>query len=361
VLNYNKNADLQNPGTFADLQNITSVAQGKSDLGLVDRVDDQKPLTTNYNFTISQRLPGATLFEIAYVGSHSEHLGGVGTAQGGYNININAVPIGGLFVTDPQNPAGGYDAYRPFPNYGNINIGQFIGYSNYNSLQLSLSRSQGRWNYQFNYTWSKTLGLTGPNDPYNINNNYGTTTADRTHIFNAAYSVEIGNPVKSNKVVNGLANGWQISGITQIQSGVDLAANQGNFGLDQTNRRTILGTDQENLFPVLACNPTANLGTNQFANGACFAPPTQVGVNGPIRIPAIRGPWFFNSDLSAFKNFTISESKRLQFRFSAYNFLNHPIRSFTGGNELTLGSPNFGYAPNKFGRRIIQLAAKFYF
>ncbi len=365
VLTYNQNADLQNPGTFQDLQNVTSVAQGRSGLGLVDRHDDQKPLTTNYNFTISQRVGGSTLFELAYVGSHSEHLGGTGTAQGGYNVNINAVPVGGLFVTDPANPAGGYDNYRPFPNYQDINIGQFIGYSNYNSLMATASRTRGRYSYQVNYTWSKTLGLNAPNstvpDIYNIDNNYGIAASDRTHIFNAAYSVELGNPVNGHAILKGLANGWQISGITQLQSGIDLAANQGNFGLDQTDRRTILGTDQMNLFPVLTCDPAANLGKNQYINGACFAAPTQPGANGPIRIPAVRGPWFVNSDLSGFKNFRITESKKLQFRFSAYNFLNHPIRSFTGGNELTLGSSAFGFAPNKYGHRIISLAAKFYF
>jgi hypothetical protein len=101
-------------------------------------------------------------------------------------------------------------------------------------------------------------------------------------------------------------------------------------------------------------------------------------VNGPIVLPEIFGPWFFNSDLSMFKNFQMSESKKLQFRFSAYNFLNHPIWSFTGtgvGSNSTYldfapstsgGLPvntnaAFGYAPIKLGNRIVQLAVKFYF
>ena len=86
-------------------------------------------------------------------------------------------------------------------------------------------------------------------------------------------------------------------------------------------------------------------------------------------LPAIYGPSFFNSDLGLFKNFQISESKKLQFRINAYNFLNHPLWSFNG-NNLTLGfnaatgavnTPNFGTVLTKQGNRIVQLAVKFYF
>jgi hypothetical protein len=90
-------------------------------------------------------------------------------------------------------------------------------------------------------------------------------------------------------------------------------------------------------------------------------------------MPEYFGPWFFNSDLSLFKNWQISESRKLQFRFSAYNFLNHPVWSFSstgpGANSGYLnfgpGDTNtntaFGYTPIKLGNRIVQLALKYYF
>ena len=68
---------------------------------------------------------------------------------------------------------------------------------------------------------------------------------------------------------------------------------------------------------------------------ACFAAPTTVGQNGPIFLPVAYGPGYFNSDLGMFKNFQITESKRLQFRVQAYNFLNHPLWSFNGTDNLT--------------------------
>ena len=57
--------------------------------------------------------------------------------------------------------------------------------------------------------------------------------------------------------------------------------------------------------------------------------PTQIGQNGPTTLPVVYGPAFFNTDLGLFKNFDLKEGKRLQFRFNGYNFLNHPLWSFS--------------------------------
>jgi hypothetical protein len=98
--------------------------------------------------------------------------------------------------------------------------------------------------------------------------------------------------------------------------------------------------------------------------------PTQLGQNGPTVIPPVYGPAFFNSDLGMFKNFNISESKKLQLRFNAYNFLNHPLWSFYNGTNLgsvgfsaptTISAPNWGTVVDKQGHRVVQVAIKFYF
>ena len=137
----------------------------------------------------------------------------------------------------------------------------------------------------------------------------------------------------------------------------------------------MVGTNAIQLNPVLTCNPASNLKANQYINPSCFANFATPGEQGTYIFPTITGPGFWNHDLSVFKNFLWgnSENKKLQFRFSGYNFLNHPVRTFTSGdNALKLsydqsgklvdnGGVPFGYALNKTGHRIIQGDIKFTF
>ena len=209
---------------------------------------------------------------------------------------------------------------------------------------------------------------------------------DRRHIFNAAYSIELGSPVKGSKVLGGIANGWQFSGITQLQSGQNIAAIQNYFSNDvtintgytinvngvpvQPNSRSVNGTPNLAWRPLWTCNPGQNLGEKQYVNGSCLALPTASGQNGPTVGPAVYGPAFFTSDLGLFKNFQMSESQKIQLRFNAYNFLNHPLSSFIAGSANLkpsfdaagrMNNPVFGLVNEKQGRRLIQLAIKYYF
>ena len=93
-------------------------------------------------------------------------------------------------------------------------------------------------------------------------------------------------------------------------------------------------------------------------------------MNGPTTLPVIYGPAFFNTDLGLFKNFNVKEKMKIQIRANGYNFINHPLWSFSSATNLTLSydgatgkmnNPLFGYATQKQGRRTIQLAVKFIF
>jgi len=348
----------------------------KTALTVADQNDDNVPTTRSWSFTISQRMPGASLFEVSYVGNKS-----INQLNSGFG-GIDLIPLGTLLSTPDPNGAN-VDDFRKYQNYQGITVRRKNLYQTYNGLQTSWTRQRGRTAINLNYTFSKVLGIRGGNqgsvgNQLDLRQNYGPLGYDRTHIFNAAYSVELGNPAHSNAVAKAMANGWQISGITQLSSGANLQAANGNSNFNLAgafpdgsafNNKTIAGTPDVTLQPRVICNPSSNLSDGQFINGACFAPPT-VGHNGDYVFPYIKGPAFFNSDLSLFKNFNFSEFKKLQLRFSAYNFLNHPLRTFTNGDSnLTLNfdaagklvNNRFGYADTKFGHRTLQLAAKFYF
>jgi len=349
--------------------------------GAVDSTDNNQLYTDSWNFTVSRRTPWSSLLEVSYVGNRSRDI----PSSAGAGSNINLVPVGAMLSSknggvDPNSLTA--NNFRPLTTFADLDLATNNLYANYNALQVTWVRSKGRYNINLNYTFGKAMGIVNSSlDQFNLANDYGVQANNRTHIFNAAYSIELGNPAH-NKIEGGFVNGWQLSGITQLQSGVNLTgqANQ-NFSLNLNSYKipgttfnvsnvALLGTPDIQLNPIETCNPGKNLAPQQFINANCFSFPTAVGENGGSVLPPVYGPWFFNSDLGLFKNFQFSESRKLQFRIDGFNFLNHPLWSFYNGENLGLtfngttgavDSPLFGTTTDKQGHRIVQLAIKFYF
>jgi len=285
------------------------------------------------------------------------------------------------------NACGG-DQFRPLLGYSDEYMVTNNGWANYNALQVTWLRTKGRFDINLNYTYGRSMGLVGFMDQFNLANNYGVLPQNRPQIFNAAYHIDLPSPAKS-KLAGEFVNGWQISGITQLESGADLSGFNTNFNMNLQSAEipgttynisslSIMGTPDMQLQPYLTCNPRAGLGKHQFINANCFAAPTTVGENGPIILPPMYGPVFFNWDGGIFKNFKISESKSVEFRINGYNFMNHPLWSFVPGSSNlnvvldpktytttngngALVNPNFGTTTDKEGHRIIQLQFKFIF
>ncbi len=429
--------------------NSTQAQFNASGVTALDPKDDQEPRTQTYSFTLAERLPWHSLLEVAYVGSKSDYLSNynnnfdqindlgmgamfnantcasgynppwasTGTSQCGWLPDCNPALAPG--AKDPGTAGGAnscvnggwpwttgyYDqqvaATRPL-SYGSVKLIDHKMYSNYNSLQVTWNKQAGHMTFLSNYTFGKALGIRGENgaatgDPTILRNNYGTLPNNRTHIFNLAYVYEFPTVHNANRFVKGAANGWQVSGLAQYQTGADLqAAVNSNFNYSafipagttfmgktlaytdstgthpyplQANSSTVLGTPNITLMPTLTCDPRQGLKQNQYINGACFAPFATPGKQGNYIFPTLTGPGFFNTDMSLFKSFTFgqSESRKLQFRFSGYNFVNHPNRTFISGdsglnlnfNSSGVRKPAFGYATNTIGHRIIQGQIKF--
>jgi Carboxypeptidase regulatory-like domain len=370
-------------------------AVGASDYGI--------PETTSYNLTISQQAPWNSLIEVAYVGNKDTQLliGGQSISGSGFTdfINVNKVPLGALFAPDPvtgytspdpqnlgngaNNPGNQEADYRTFGKaYGTntVAVNQHIGYGNYNGLQLSwVKRSEG-FTFNFNYTYSKNLATGLLEDPFVLRNNYGPTAVDRPQVFNSSYAYNFRKVYNGDShIIGGVSNGWTLSGITTLQSGGNLQAlDSPNFGLNITGigAPTYFGTTAAKLIqPVVTCNPVAHLATNQKLNESCFAAPA-VGTNGPSTYPYYKGAAFFDTDLAAYKTFRIKEKQGVQFRISAFNWVNHPLGAFSGGNQLQLNynadlTPNTasnsktqGFLDTKAGghaARILELAVKYNF
>jgi Carboxypeptidase regulatory-like domain len=343
-----------------------------------DYNDYAVPLTYAWNLTVDRQLPWKSLLEVAYVGNSTHHLlmGGQsdGSGIGGSQFpNVNNIPLGGLFKPDPVTSAaapsdpdntGTYNIedYHPYAGcsatgacfgYGtnSVSVHQHIGYSNYNGLQIAWLKQVGHLSFDFNYTWSKSLGIVGSTlDAFNVHGNYGVLSIDRPQVFNASYAYSIGSMYHGGfKPLGGVVNGWTISGITTFQAGGNLQANSSqNLGLsvekqdasgnniESLTSKTYFGTDANSILPVTTCNPKSGLASLQLAKLSCFSAPV-VGQQGNRQVtPYLSGPIYTDSDLTIFKTFAVTERQNVQFRASAFDFMNHSLWGLSGNNLLSL-------------------------
>jgi len=105
-----------------------------------------------------------------------------------------------------------------------------------------------------------------------------------------------------------------------------------------------------------------------FPDGQPGFPDRSVGDGVQHSVPS---PAYVGGDLGIYKNFKVRESQSAQFRFTAFNFLNHPNGQFgltndinlsfaaPGGgntNPVTNGKPGF-----TVGRRVVEIALKYNF
>jgi len=353
--------------------------------------DYRTPNTWTYDVTISQRAPWRSVAEFQYAASKSYDL----MTNGGNNGpgNIDAVPLGAYFTTDPVTGVNQYQQgilpsnfsgntgldWNPYRNYTGIDLIGHGSYSNYNGFIATWQKQSGRMTFTTNYTFSKNLGCrdgqtsNGNSDghaswPYDCAHNYGVLAYDRSQIFNAAYVFNLPNAVKgkggADRLLGGLANGWVLSGITQLQSGPPLQPNGPGNGSNfnaafPTSMQPTdwLGTNAfAGTMPLVTCDPRKGLTLpHQFFNPNCFAPPTN-NQDGTLIWPYIKGPAFFNSDLALYKDFHFKEKDKIEFRASAFNFLNHPLWQFQQGsaqdldlNFQTANASSCGNAPAPCG------------
>jgi len=385
-----------NPGWNFAQYGLPSAAVGLGgNLAALQQGDSRTPYTESYDFIVSQALPWKSTLEVEYSGSQSNDLllSGNG-ANIPYLGNLNKTPPGAYFLPDPvtgvvNDPASAaipYQDYRPYKNYQTMLLVSHGSYQNYNSLMASWNKQSGPVTFMANYTFGKVLGTRDGEsdngatngysaDPWDLRDNYGVLPYDHTQIFNAAYVIHVPFQVHGgDRLLRGVANGWAIAGTTQFQSGAPIQPNTGgNLFLTTTgglNAQMWLGTDSEEILPVLTCNPASNLKPGQYFNPDCFALGPQ-GTNGPAVWPYIKGPAYFNSDLSVHKEFHVGDHP-LELRISAFNFLNHPLPQFTGSDtELKFAAPvagttnsnalTTGYPLYTVGERLVLLTIKYRF
>lgn len=222
------------------------------------------------------------------------------------------------------------------------------GHSNYNGVTVSAQQTVFHgFTGRINYTYSHALDVSSNGGilPYSFNNSlltqinpfnpsagYASGDNDLRHSLNASYVWDL--PVRaSNRLLNRAIGGWTVSGTFFRRSGFPFSVVDGNFisaNSPATKNLTLSGNPVVTVLaqPLAGVSIPASCSSGAAnPNNPCFTTAqfgTPSNFIGSLGRNALRGPGYFNTDLSLRKNFKLGEHREFQIGANAYNVLNHP-------------------------------------
>jgi hypothetical protein len=186
---------------------------------------------------------------------------------------------------------------------------------------------------QASYTHASAFDYNSDYYPYTRSIAYGPNSTVRTDSFTLSHVYElpfgkgqrwISNPSRG---MNYLVGGWALSGSWTASSGLPFTPSYEDCGADEdvgVCRVTRVGN-------ASLSNPSANgwfVTTNKqqlTANGETIGPweRPQAGTIGTVGRNSFVGPGFFDADITAAKDFAVTERIHAQFRADIFNVFNH--------------------------------------
>ncbi len=307
----------------------------------------------NWNLTIERKLGSDWLLRLGYVGTKATHL------MADYDQNA---PIYDFSRTLPQNQ-GTIDARRPRAKYQRI-MTLFTGMNQiYNSLQTSLNKRYSRgFSVLTSYTWSKNIDYNSRNNnvldniipnPFNFFHTRGVADNDHPHRLVTSFVWDLPGKSLGSKAAAAILGGWQMSGIVTLQSGRP-------FGLASSGDRAAgAGSPYPDLVGNLFLPSDRTRGekiARYFDTTAVVQPAP--GTYGTLGRNILRGPAFYNTDLSVSRSIPLGfrEGARLNFRTEFFNVFNRPQ---LGIPDRSVGGSAFGRITTvDSGPRILQFGLK---
>lgn len=343
---FNSSVNLEN-GNLANPTGGTTSAQ--TVLGGIGAIatDLQPSYVMNFSLGIQRELPFGLFGEISYVGNLGRHLL--------RSPNINQVPlsVAAANFALPTAQRAVDNALRPYKGFSDINYFTSDTNSNYNSLQLYVTKRKGNFRYTGSYTWSKTLTDASnadddAEDPFDRKFLYGPASFDRRHIFVSTYTYRLPFFNKSRGLAGKLLSGYELSGITRFQSGpfltvIGAASTGGSRRVDYIGGDVLVSKDER--------------GPDNWINPAAFAvaPPDRRGTAAVGIVPAA-GLQVWNFSLR--KRTSINERFTLRFQADIFNAFNRA--NFTSLSP-TLTAVDFGQYDSTGQPRQIQFGIKLEF
>jgi len=286
--------------------------------GLANDPHRRTPYSEQYELNIQRQLTANMVIEVGYLGTQGHRLERLIS----YNLPAPA-------------PTGSVTSRSPAPEFGNIQYLAGVVNSNYNSLSAKVTRRMsGGLTFLSGYTFGKSIDdgsgirVLGtdqlkPQDGTCVSCERGFSIFDTRHRFvnSVLYDLPFGKGRKyvNRGVAGGILGNWEVSSIWTVSTGfpLNIAA-----GADRSN--TGHGYDRPNGVPGASLSlDSSRRSTGEWFNIQAVAL-QPLGTYGNLSRNPLIGPGIFNVDFSTLKNFQFTERKSLQFRFEAFNFLNHP-------------------------------------
>lgn len=320
------------------------------DISVWDR-NPKTPESYQWNLGVEQQFPSNTVFNISYVADRGLHLTNIFQLN---QLNSSYLSLGTALTSQVANPFQPFvsigtlsntkvaeqQLLLPYPQFNSVaDINSTWGKSNYQAMQVTVNkRTTHGISFLIAYTWSKWMSnvpneeaqigsanVSSVQDYSNLKAEYSLSETDQPQnlVANTVVRLPFGRGAHFLNNVHGLSDklvsGWNASAIVLVQSGYPLALIASTPGLG--NRpNVVLGVD-----PTLPSNRSNSQKAQEWFNTAAFSVPAPYTLGDVSRTDgAVRGPNIRNTDFSLFKDTTITDRLKMQFRAEAFNLTNTP-------------------------------------
>ena len=304
--------------------------------------DIKVPTVQQWSVGFQRQFTSAWLAEADYVGTHSDNLDVL--------RNYNQVLISGnQVVTSPSAPSG----TAPYPNFGQVEYLDPVGFGNYNGLQASLTHDmRNGLSLRAAYTYAHSLD----NTPEELETNsgdapngrdydawYGNSDFDVRHRISVSYVYELpfgkGKAMLQSGPASWILGNWTTSGVYTFYSGHPFqAAWSSNNSLLDAYGFAVATPNQVAPVHYLkkqtcwfydgANSKCAALGsglTTPYVNPGSY-------VIGNVGRNTLVGPQTQLFDFSLYKTIPMGETFNTQIRWEVFNVANHPVFGQPSGN-----------------------------
>lgn len=304
------------------------------------------PLSYQYNLNVQREIAPDTVLEVGYMANISHHI------TSGADLSLNQVAPSLMGASANQ-------SLRPYPQFTNVSIiNPAIGDSTYHSGYIRAERRfRGGYSFLAHYTFSKFLDNVAAADEYGDSTNYmdlynrrldkGRSGSDIPHrlVLSGLYEVP---KFREKGWMNVAVTGWKLGAFLTMQSGEPFSV--------------VMASDTTNAFPAgslrpnLLRDPALSSGQSiaQWFDTSAFAAPAPYTFGNSPR-SVYRAPSLKTLDMTAAKEFAVTERFHTELRGEFYNSLNHANFGLPG---RVLGAQDFGVIKTANAGRTVQLGLR---